>query len=162
MSEPRRVWWPRPRKLCAMERPGGGGRSHRPDRRQAEIQWLTASRVRLVISTMSTRHNLAAYEEAGLAWHHVPVPHTGSGAAALEEILGLLRSELRRAGAIAVHGNRHTDFVAAVCAAHMHQARGVDLQSGLAQAAAAGLMVTPESCHLLGADYEAVRPAVTA
>lgn len=90
------------------------------------------------------------------------MPHTGSGAAALEEILGLLRSELRRAGAIAVHGNRHTDFVAAVCAAHMHQARGVDLQSGLAQAAAAGLMVTPESCHLLGADYEAVRPAVTA
>ena len=26
--EPRRIWWARPRKLCAMERPGGGGRSH--------------------------------------------------------------------------------------------------------------------------------------
>src|SRR4051812_50040808 len=39
MEEPRRIWWARPRKLCALERPGGGGRSHRPERREAEIAW---------------------------------------------------------------------------------------------------------------------------
>ncbi len=40
MIEPRRFWWARPRKLLAMERPGGGGRSHRPERREGEIAWL--------------------------------------------------------------------------------------------------------------------------
>jgi hypothetical protein len=60
MQEPRRIWWARPGKLCALERPGGGGRSHRPDRRRAEIEWLRDKGVRTVISTMATRHNLAA------------------------------------------------------------------------------------------------------
>src|SRR4051812_33314667 len=38
--EPSRIWWARPGKLCGMERPGGGGRSHRPERRSAEIAYL--------------------------------------------------------------------------------------------------------------------------
>ncbi|HYI35404.1 MAG TPA: hypothetical protein VEX39_02280 [Thermoleophilaceae bacterium] len=162
MIEPHRAWWARPRKLLAMERPGGGGRSHRPERREGEIAWLAARRVRTVISTMATRHNLPAYEAAGLQWHHVPVPVTADGAAALEEILGLLRAELRASGAVAVHGNRHTDFVAAVCAAHLHEHRGVEPAEGLVAAAAAGLMVTPESCRLVGVDYEAVTPTSSA
>src|SRR6266536_712690 len=96
MRRPARIWWARPRKLCALERPGGGGRSHRPERRAAEIAYLQAHGVRLVVSTMATRHNLADYERAGLAWHHVPVTSAGEGADALEELLPLLRRELRR------------------------------------------------------------------
>jgi hypothetical protein len=57
-----------------------------------------------------------------------------------------------------VHGNRHTDFVAAVCAAHLHEARGVDLEAGLAAAADAGLTVTEEAAALLGVGYGAVQP----
>ncbi len=57
---PPRLWWARPRKLCALERPGGGGRSHRPERRAAEIAYLRESGVRLVVSCMTTRHNLPA------------------------------------------------------------------------------------------------------
>src|SRR5215204_3437702 len=72
VAEPRRIWWARPRKLCALERPGGGGRGHRADRRAAEIEYLRARGVRLLVSVMRTRHNLAAYEVAGLDWHHVP------------------------------------------------------------------------------------------
>ena len=68
----------------------------------------------------------------------MPVESAQRGAEALEELLPLLRRELRRRGAVAVHGNRHTDFVAAVCAAHLHEARGVDPAEALAQAAAAG------------------------
>lgn len=158
-SEPRRIWWARPRKLLAMERPGGGGRSHRPDRRRQEIDWLRDHGVRVVISTMATRHNLGDYEDLGLEWHHVPVPVTAEGSDALEEVLTLLRAELRRAGAAAVHGNRHTDFVAAVCAAHLHAAKGLDPAAGLVAAGRAGLMVTPEACALLGVDAEAVLPA---
>jgi hypothetical protein len=63
-TSPRTIWWARPRKLCALERPGGGGRSHRIERRAAEIAYLQDRRVRLVVSTMTTRHNLAEYEAA--------------------------------------------------------------------------------------------------
>jgi hypothetical protein len=156
MRAPKRIWWARPRKLCALERPGGGGRSHRPERRDADIAYLLESGVRTVISTMTTRHNLAEYERAGLARHHVPVPDGDGAADALEELLSLLKRELRARGAVAVHGNRRTDFVAALCAAHLHQERDVPPVAGLAQAEAAGLTVTPEACALLGVDPEAV------
>src|SRR3954471_18316849 len=99
MQEPRRIWWARPRKLCALERPGGGGRSHRPERRAEEIAYLRAKGVRMVISTIKTRHNLGDYERAGLAWHHVPVPSSEDGVDALEELLPVLRRELRGKGA---------------------------------------------------------------
>ena len=154
LREPRRIWWARPRKLCALERPGGGGRSHRPERRAEEIAYLRARGVRMVVSTMPTRHNLADYERAGLDWHHVPA--TAEGVDALEELLPLLRRELRSAGALAVHGNRRTDFVAAVCAAYLHEAKGVDPAEGLAAAQEAGLAITPEACALLGVDYSAL------
>jgi hypothetical protein len=154
MQEPRRIWWARPRKLCALERPGGGGRSHRPERRAEEIAYLRAKGVRMVVSTMKTRHNLGDYERVGLEWHHVPVPSSEHGADALEELLPVLRRELRRKGAVAVHGNRHTDFVAALCAAHLHEARGLDPAEGLRAAAESGLTVTAESCALVGVDFE--------
>jgi hypothetical protein len=151
-QEPKRIWWARQGKLCGLERPGGGGRSHRPERRKAELAYLMGKGVRLFISTMASRHNLGAYEDAGLAWHHVPVQSAQRGADALEELLPLLRRELRRRGAVAVHGDRHTDFVAAVCAAHLHEARGVDPAEALAQAATAGLMVNGYTCALLGVE----------
>ena len=99
---------------------------------------------------MSTRHGLEDYERAGFEWRHVPVASAAEGAAVLEELLVLLKRELRRGGAVAVHGNRHTDFVAAVCAAHLHEQRDVDPAAALDAAAAAGLTVTPETRALLG------------
>jgi hypothetical protein len=155
---PKRIWWARPSKLCALERPGGGGQSHRPERRKAEIEYLKERGVWLVVSTMTTRHNLDAYEAAGLEWRHVPVVSCAEGAEALEELLPLLRRELRHTGAVAIHGNRHTDFVAAVCAAHLDEHRDADPAESLSAAAAAGLTVTPEAAALLGADYSAVQP----
>ena len=156
MGHPRRIWWARPGKLCALERPGGGGRTHRADARAADIAYLRASGVRLVISTMRARHNLADYEAAGLAWHHVPVTSCEEGEEALEELLPLLRRELRGRGAVAVHGDLLTDFPAAVCAAHLHEARAVHPADGLAEAAAAGLQVTEGAASLLGVDYAEV------
>jgi hypothetical protein len=110
----------------------------------------------MVVSVMRTRHNLAAYEEAGLEWHHVPVPSAAEGADQLEELLPLLKRDLRRRGAVAIHGDRHTDFVAAVCAAHLHEVRGLDPAEGLARAVRAGLTVTPEACALIGVDAREV------
>ena len=152
--QPRRIWWARPRKLCALERPGGGGRSHRPERREAEIAYLSESGVRLAVSVMPTRHNLGDYERAGLAWRHLPVGSQEEEHSALEELLPLLRRELRARGAVAIHGNRHTDFVAAVCAAHLHDAHGIPPAESLAAAARAGLRLTPQACALVGVRAE--------
>ena len=162
MEEPRRIWWARPRKLCALERPGGGGRNHRVERRGAEIAYLRGRGVRLVVSVMRSRHNLSAYQAAGLDWHHVPVASAAEGAEALEELLPLLRSELESAGAVALHGDSHTDFDAAVCAAHLHEVRGIDPAEGLARASRAGLAVTPEACALIGVDVRELEGLVPA
>jgi hypothetical protein len=149
-KQPIRIWWAQPRKLCALERPGGGGRSHRPERRQAEIDYLRENGVRLVISTMRSRHNLDAYEQAGLEWHHVPVESCAEGNDALDELLPMLKRELRKSGAVAIHANRHTDFVAAVCAAHLYDARGIDPAVSLERARQAGLTITEDAETLLG------------
>ena len=150
MNEPRRIWWARPGKLCLLERPGGGGRSHRPERRAADIDYLVASGVRVVISTMTTKHNLADYEAAGLEWHHVPVRDAAEGADALDEVLRLVRREVRRRGAVAVHGNRLTDFVAAVGAAYLRDAHDASPAEALDAAKAAGLRPSEASALLLG------------
>ncbi len=152
MEEPKRIWWARPRKLCALERPGGGGRTHRPDRREAETEYLKASGVRLIVSVMRTRHNLSAYDTAGVEWHHAPVSTPADAPAVLEELLPLLRRELRRRGAVAVHGDLRTGFPAALCAAHLHEARGTDPAEALRKAASFGLGAGPEACALLGVD----------
>jgi radical SAM superfamily enzyme YgiQ (UPF0313 family) len=138
MTEPKRIWWARPRKLCALERPGGGGRSHRPERRAEEIEYLKDAGVRVVISCMATRHNLAAYEDAGLDWVHVPVDEDESG---IEELLAVLRRETRKPGAVALHANRYTDFVAMVCARHLHELRDIPVGASLQAASAAGMQV---------------------
>jgi hypothetical protein len=135
MREPKRKWWARPRKLCALERPGGGGSSHRPERRREEIEWLKAHGVHTVISTMKTRHNLSAYEEAGLEWVHLPVEEEDDG---IEQVLPILRRKLRCAGAVAIHANRRTDFVTAVCAAYLTERYGKPAEESLARAAEAG------------------------
>src|SRR5436190_12181234 len=87
MAEPKRIWWARPRKLCALERPGGGGRSHRPERREAEIEYLKEEGVRLLISLMQTRHNIDAYEQAGLEAIHLPVDEDRDGLLEVVEVV---------------------------------------------------------------------------
>ena len=136
MNEPKRFWWARPGKLCALERPGGGGSSHRPQRRDEEIAWLKAHGVHTVISTMKTRHNLGAYDDAGLDWVHIPVEEEDDG---IDQVLPVLRSRLRRAGAIAIHANRRTDFVAAACAEYLQDRYGTPVEESLADAETAGL-----------------------
>ena len=150
MNEPRRIWWARPGKLCLLERPGGGGRSHRPERRAADIEYLREAGVHTVISTMTTKHNLGDYEAAGMEWRHVPVADCAEGAEALAEVLRLVKRLSKRRGAVAVHGNRLTDFVAAVGVAHLRDERGVDPGESLRQAEAAGLRPTEATAELLG------------
>jgi len=151
MTEPKRIWWARPRKLCALERPGGGGRSHRPERREADIEYLKDSGVRTVISVMATRHNLDEYGEVGFEAIHMPVEQDRGG---LLEVVEVLRRETRKPGVVALHGNRYTDFVAAVCAEHLLDLRGYAVEDTLERAIDAGLVVTADAAALVEADPE--------
>jgi hypothetical protein len=151
MIEPRRIWWARPRKLCALERPGGGGRSHRPERREGEIAYLKDAGVRAVISLMSTKHNLDSYRSAGIEAIHLPVEEDYDG---LMEAVACVRRETRKAGAVAIHANRYTDFVAAVAALHLCEQRNVYLEDALDSAIEAGLVVTRRVAALVEAEPE--------
>jgi hypothetical protein len=59
--------------LAVSERPGGFAPNHRRIRRQEEIIWLRVQGFDRVISLLPSHHNLAAYDEGGLAWGHYPL-----------------------------------------------------------------------------------------
>jgi hypothetical protein len=71
--EPRFLTWIIRERLAASERPGGFARNHRKVRRQEELIWLGGHGFTHVLSLLDSPHNLHAYEEAGIAYEHVPL-----------------------------------------------------------------------------------------
>jgi hypothetical protein len=71
--EPRYFTWVITERLAVSERPGGFARNHRKVRRQEELLWLAGHGFTHVLSLLDSPHNLHAYEEAGLAYEHVPL-----------------------------------------------------------------------------------------
>jgi hypothetical protein len=60
-------------RIAVSERPGGFAPNHRRVRRQEEIIWLRVQGFTRVVSLLPSPHNLAAYDEEGLAWSHYPL-----------------------------------------------------------------------------------------
>lgn len=89
---PRNFTWVVKEHLAISERPGGFAPNHRRVRRQEEIIWLRVQGFDRVVSLLPSPHNLAAYDEGGIAWSHFPLPAAGD----LREALLELYSELRR------------------------------------------------------------------
>ena len=74
--QPRYFTWVIKDRLGAGERPGGFARNHRKVRRQEELIWLNVNHFTHVVSLLDSPHNLHAYDEAGIAYVHVPLgPH---------------------------------------------------------------------------------------
>jgi len=74
--QPRYFTWVIKDRLGAGERPGGFARNHRKVRRQEELIWLNVNGFTHVVSLLDSPHNLHAYDEAGVAYIHVPIgPH---------------------------------------------------------------------------------------
>ena len=74
--QPRYFTWVIKDRLGAGERPGGFARNHRKVRRQEELIWLNVNGFTHVLSLLDSPHNLHAYEEANIAYVHVPLgPH---------------------------------------------------------------------------------------
>ena len=78
--QPRFFTWVIKDRLGAGERPGGFARNHRKVRRQEELIWLNVNQFTHVVSLLDSPHNLHAYEEANIAYVHVPLgPHDELG-----------------------------------------------------------------------------------
>ncbi|MDQ6852473.1 MAG: hypothetical protein M3046_02095 [Actinomycetota bacterium] len=71
--EPRYFTWVITERLAVSERPGGFARNHRKVRRQEELLWLAGHGFTHVLSLLDSPHNLHAYEEASLAYEHIPL-----------------------------------------------------------------------------------------
>jgi len=84
--EPRYFTWVITGRLAASERPGGFARNHRKVRRQEELLWLAGQGFTHVLSLLDSPHNLHAYEEAGLAYEHVPLGRHDELAERLQDV----------------------------------------------------------------------------
>ena len=88
--EPRAFCWIIKERLAASERPGGFARNHRKVRRQEELIWLSVHGFTHVVSLLDSPHNLHAYDEAGIAYVHVPLGPRDELVPRLEAVYGTL------------------------------------------------------------------------
>ena len=115
---PRNFTWVITDHLAVSERPGGFSVNHRRVRRQEEIIWLRVQGFGRVVSLLPSPHNLAAYDDEGLAWAHYPLERRGTPGRAG----GVLPGHRRLAGGrlrILVHQDELGDRVMGVLAGYL-------------------------------------------
>jgi len=149
--EPRTYAWLIPGRLAVAERPGGGGRSHRITRRQAELGWWRDQGIRTVVSGMETRHGLLEAALAGFAirWFPIHDDHRGPGEVAelADAVAALLDDD---AGPVLVHVNRPGEWLAATDAAlRLRLGLAGDVAEALAGAERDGLPVGSTTVGLI-------------
>ncbi|MHB1777681.1 MAG: hypothetical protein ACYCU7_17090 [Acidimicrobiales bacterium] len=108
---PRNFTWVIKDRLAVSERPGGFAPNHRRVRRQEEIIWLRVQGFTRVVSLLPSPHNLAAYEEEGLAHAHYPLSPATDPRAVLAECYGDLDRSLGESQQILVHQDELGDRV---------------------------------------------------
>ncbi|MCL4434213.1 MAG: hypothetical protein M1399_05510 [Actinobacteria bacterium] len=82
--EPRNFKWVLLDQVAISERPGGSGSAHRKVRREEEIIWLRVNGFTRIVSLLQSPHNLAAYEEGGMPYSHIPLYYGSNGAVSLK------------------------------------------------------------------------------
>ena len=102
---PKHFAWIVTDRLAISERPGGSGASHRRVRRTEEIQWLKRQGFTRVVSLLHSPHNLAAYEEAGIEFAHLPLPTGADLAASLQDLYGHLDAWFAKGERVLVHAD---------------------------------------------------------
>lgn len=125
--------WIVPGSLAIAERPGGGGRSHRVARREAELVWWRDQGVRTIVSCMRSRHALVEYAAGGwgVRWH--PLKDVVQARAEIPRIaVDVADLMAREPSAVLVHCDRVSEWLTAIDAA-------LRLQLGLADDVAMAL-----------------------
>jgi hypothetical protein len=116
--EPRAFTWVISGRLAVSERIGGYGFQHRRVRREEEITWLKRAGVNAVLSLLEANQNIAAYQEAGLQAHSVPLLEVDREAAEpVYRAIGRLLAEPRIV--LLVHRDIIDDAVAGVMAGYL-------------------------------------------
>ncbi|HUA93946.1 MAG TPA: hypothetical protein VMB82_00285 [Acidimicrobiales bacterium] len=113
---PRNFAWIIRDRLAVSERPGGFSSSHRRVRRQEEIIWLRVQGFTRLISLLPSPHNLAAYEEGGLAYAHYPLGPASDPRTVLTDAYLDLDRSLAQGLKILVHQDELGDRVMGVVA----------------------------------------------
>ncbi|MGO8864152.1 MAG: hypothetical protein ACLQRH_25780 [Acidimicrobiales bacterium] len=116
---PRNFTWVITDHLAISERPGGYAPNHRKVRRREEIIWLRNQGFGRVISLLPSPHNLAAYEDEGLAWAHYPLSKTGDPRAVLAECFKDIDHSLGAGLRILIHQDELGDRVMGVVAGYL-------------------------------------------
>jgi dihydropteroate synthase len=116
---PRNFTWVMKDHLAISERPGGYAPNHRKVRRREEIIWLRNQGFGRVISLLPSPHNLAAYDDEGLAWAHYPLPKSGDPRPVLAECFADIDSSLAAGLRLLVHQDELGDRVMGVVAGYL-------------------------------------------
>jgi len=116
---PRNFTWVMKDHLAISERPGGYAPNHRKVRRREEIIWLRNQGFGRVISLLPSPHNLAAYDDEGLAWAHYPLPKAGDPRAVLLECFQDIDDSLAAGLRLLVHQDELGDRVMGVVAGYL-------------------------------------------
>jgi len=136
--------WIVPGALAIGERPGGGGRSQRVARREAELIWWHEQGVRTIISGMRSRHSLVEYAQHGFGvrWH--PLKDMVQGRAEIPRLAADVADVMaREPGAVLVHCDRVSEWLAAIDASiRLRLGLAPDVPTALDQAQADGMPVS--------------------
>ncbi len=116
---PRNFTWVITDHLAVSERPGGFAVNHRRVRRQEEIIWLRVQGFGRVVSLLPSPHNLAAYDEEGLAWAHYPLERSGDPRPVLASCYRDIDDSLAAGLRILVHQDELGDRVMGVLAGYL-------------------------------------------
>jgi hypothetical protein len=116
---PRNFTWVVQDQLAVSERPGGFAPNHRRVRRQEEIIWLRVQGFTRVVSLLPSSHNLAAYEEGGVASSHFPLNPSGDAREVLLDLYRSLDGWLGQDERILMHQEELGDRVMGVVAGYL-------------------------------------------
>ncbi|HUZ08562.1 MAG TPA: hypothetical protein VMU76_00110 [Acidimicrobiales bacterium] len=116
---PRNFTWVIRDRLAVSERPGGFAPNHRRVRRQEEIIWLRVQGFTRVVSLLPSPHNLAAYDDEGLACAHHPLPPGADPRLALTACYRDLDETIAEGTKLLVHQDELGDRVMGVVAGYL-------------------------------------------
>ena len=154
--EPTTYAWILPGRLAVAERPGGGGRMHRRERRIAELDWWREQGVVAIVSGMRSRHALAEYAEDGFTvrWHPLRDPDQARQELPLLGGGGAGAARAPASGAVLVHCDRANEWLTAIDAAlRLGLGLARTPRSALRAAAADGLPVGSLAASIVGRSH---------
>jgi hypothetical protein len=119
--KPRDFVWVIAGRLAVSQRIGGYGFQHRRVRREEEIIWLRDNaKINTLVSLLTGNQNISAYEEAGFAVTHEPLPVDLNVASDVPRVLKAVSAALAPSNAVVlIHRDLVDESLAGLLAAYL-------------------------------------------